>query len=192
VTEPSSVRGPEGPIGYRLSSPDVTAAPPPEPGGLLPIEDYVAALVLKRMAAGALFRDDADRVLWVEPTYKPVWEIPGGGVEADESPWDCAVREVAEEIGLHRPLGRLLVVDHVRAHGPMPEGMMFVFDGGRLDQAEVDALVLDTRELRSAALMGVDEARPRVAPRLADRMASALAALHEGTTALCDDGVRVA
>ena len=144
------------------------------------------------MAAGALFRDDADRVLWVEPTYKPVWEIPGGGVEADESPWECAVREVAEEIGLHRPLGRLLVVDHVRAEGPRPEGVMFVFDGGRLDPAEVDALVLQAGELRSAALMGVDDARSRVTPRLAGRVASGLAALHEGTTALCEDGVRVA
>ena len=146
----------------------------------------------KRMAAGALFRDGADRVLWVEPTYKPVWEIPGGGVEADESPWACAAREVAEEIGLHRPLGRLLVVDHVRADGPVPEGVMFVFDGGTIDPAEVDALVLDTRELRSAALLSVADARSRVQPRLAGRMAAALAAVHDGTTALCDMGVRVA
>lgn len=171
----------------RLPSPRVT-----EPGGLLPIEDYVASLALKRMAAGVLFRDRADRVLWVEPTYKPVWEIPGGGVEADESPWECASREVAEEIGLSVPLGRLLVVDHVRADGPVPEGVMFVFDGGVVDQAVVDALVLDTRELRSAALLSVEEARSRVAPRLAGRMAAALEAVREGTTALCETGVRVA
>ncbi|MCO1658054.1 NUDIX hydrolase [Pseudonocardia sp. S2-4] len=145
----------------------------------------------KRMAAGVLIRDGADRVLWVEPTYKPVWEIPGGNVEADESPWDCAVREVVEEIGLHRPLGRLLVVDHVRPHGPMPEGVMFVFDGGTLEPSEVDGLVLDARELRSAALLSVADARALVTPRLADRMAAALAALHDGSTALCDDGVRV-
>ena len=39
----------------------MTAAPPPEPGGLLPIEDYVASLARKRMGAGALFRDGAGR-----------------------------------------------------------------------------------------------------------------------------------
>jgi 8-oxo-dGTP pyrophosphatase MutT (NUDIX family) len=170
----------------------VSAAPPPEPGGLLPIADYVAGLPRKRMAAGALFRDRADRVLWVEPTYKPVWEIPGGTVEIDESPWECAAREVAEEIGLDRPLGRLLVVDHVRAEGPIPEGVMFVFDGGLLDASDVDGLVLDTRELRSAALLGLPDARALVQPRLAGRVAAALDAVRDGATALCETGVRVA
>ncbi len=178
--------------GYRLSFPGVTSAPPPQPGGLQPIEDYVAAMPRKRMAAGVLFRDRADRVLWVEPTYKPVWEIPGGTVEFDESPWECAAREVAEEIGLRRPVGRLLVVDHVRAEGPLPEGVMFVFDGGLVDPAQVDGLVLDTRELRSAALLSVPDARSRVAPRLAGRVAAALEVVRDGGTALCDTGVRVA
>ena len=34
-----------------------------------------------------MFRDKAGRVLLLEPSYKPNWEIPGGAVEADESPW---------------------------------------------------------------------------------------------------------
>jgi ADP-ribose pyrophosphatase YjhB (NUDIX family) len=38
------------------------------------------------MAAGALLFDEDGRILLVEPTYKPYWEIPGGVVEADESP----------------------------------------------------------------------------------------------------------
>ncbi|RSM87614.1 hypothetical protein DMH04_11040 [Kibdelosporangium aridum] len=61
------------------------------------------------MAAGALFRDDSGRVLFVEPSYKPNWEIPGGAVEADEPPWKTASRELVEELGWTRPLGRLLV-----------------------------------------------------------------------------------
>jgi NUDIX domain len=39
------------------------------------------------------FRDEQSRVLVVETTYKPEWEIPGGGVEADETPWAAATRE---------------------------------------------------------------------------------------------------
>jgi 8-oxo-dGTP diphosphatase len=38
------------------------------------------------VAAGVLFFDEHDRVLLVDPSYKPGWEIPGGYVEAGESP----------------------------------------------------------------------------------------------------------
>ena len=74
------------------------------------------------MAAGVLFRSADGRVLLVEPSYKPNWEIPGGAVEADESPWDGAARELAEELGLRLPVGRLLVVDGTTAlcdHGKL-------------------------------------------------------------------------
>ncbi|MGH3757484.1 NUDIX domain-containing protein [Actinophytocola sp.] len=81
----------------------------PAAAAVLPVDQYVAGLARKRMAAGVLFRDKAGRVLLVEPSYKPNWEIPGGAVEADESPWDAAVRELGEELGWDRPLGRLLV-----------------------------------------------------------------------------------
>lgn len=74
-------------------------------GGVLPVEQYVAGLARKRMAAGVLFRDSCDRVLLVEPSYKPNWEIPGGAVEAEESPWQTAERELEEEIGFGAGVG---------------------------------------------------------------------------------------
>ena len=39
-----------------------------------------------RVAAGALIRAPAGRILLVTPTYKDGWEIPGGYVEPGESP----------------------------------------------------------------------------------------------------------
>jgi 8-oxo-dGTP pyrophosphatase MutT (NUDIX family) len=60
------------------------------------------------MAVGALFRDEDGRVLLEDPTYKPTWDLPGGAVEKEESPYAACRREVAEELGLDRPPGRVL------------------------------------------------------------------------------------
>ena len=38
------------------------------------------------LSAGALLFDDTGRFMIVDPTYKVGWEIPGGIVEAGESP----------------------------------------------------------------------------------------------------------
>jgi 8-oxo-dGTP pyrophosphatase MutT (NUDIX family) len=71
----------------------------PATAPVLPVDQYVATLARKRMTAGMLFRDKAGRVLPLEPSYKPNWEIPGGAVEADECPWATATREFTEELG---------------------------------------------------------------------------------------------
>jgi 8-oxo-dGTP diphosphatase len=58
------------------------------------------------VSAGALFVDEYDRVLLVEPTYKSYWDIPGGYVEPGESPLAACAREVHEELersGVTRP-----------------------------------------------------------------------------------------
>jgi 8-oxo-dGTP diphosphatase len=71
-------------------------------------EDFTATLPRKRMGAGALLTDDRGRLLLVEPTYQPYFEIPGGAVEADESPHTAVVRELQEarRDGAHPVAGR--------------------------------------------------------------------------------------
>ena len=64
------------------------------------LASFYARLPAKRVAAGALCQDAAGRVLLVEPTYKDVWELPGGMVEADESPLAACRRELREELGI--------------------------------------------------------------------------------------------
>ena len=64
------------------------------------------------VAAGVLLFDEQDRVLLVDPTYKPGWEFPGGVVEPGEAPARAGIREVAEETGIRlADVPRLLVVD---------------------------------------------------------------------------------
>ncbi|MGH3280529.1 MAG: NUDIX domain-containing protein, partial [Trebonia sp.] len=67
---------------------------------LLPHDEYVASLPRKRMAVAALIRDADDRALLVSPTYEGSWLVPGGVVDAGESPHAACRREVAEETGL--------------------------------------------------------------------------------------------
>lgn len=37
----------------------------------------------------------------------PIWNLPGGGVEPDEAPWDAVVREVREELDIEVEVERL-------------------------------------------------------------------------------------
>jgi 8-oxo-dGTP diphosphatase len=66
-----------------------------------------------RLAAYAVIRDDADRILlalWNEGEERR-WTLPGGGVELAESVEQGAVREVLEETGYDVRLDGLLGVD---------------------------------------------------------------------------------
>lgn len=159
---------------------------------LLPFDEYVRSLDRKRMSAGVLFRDAADRVLLVEPSYKPHWDIPGGAVDAGEPPWTTAVREVREELGLDRPVGRLLVIDHQPDDGRFPEGMAYVFDGGVISEQEVADLVLTDPEIVAARLAVLDDFAEKLKPSLARRVAVALSVARTGGLALCENGKRVA
>ncbi|WP_338073268.1 NUDIX hydrolase [Kibdelosporangium phytohabitans] len=148
----------------------------------------MAGLNRKRMASGVLFTDGGDRVLLVEPSYKPQWEIPGGSVDENESPWATASRELAEELGMTRQPGRLLVVDHVLPQEPWTEAVVFVFDGGVLSQSEVDKLEFVDGEILSAGFYDIGQARKLLRDRLAGRVEAALSALQSGTTVLCEQG----
>lgn len=150
--------------------------------------DYAASLARKRVAAGVLFLDDDERVLLVEPTYKATFEIPGGSVEAGESPYQAAVREVEEELALVLSPGRLLVVDWVPPKVRRTEGLMFVYEGGRLTPSQVDAIVVPLGELHSYAFVTLDEADRLLSPLLARRVRAAVAARATGTVAYLEDG----
>ncbi|PWI41735.1 NUDIX hydrolase [Streptomyces sp. ICBB 8177] len=135
------------------------------------------------LAAGVLFFDERDRVLLVDPTYKPGWEFPGGIVEPGEPPSSAAVREVAEELGIvlaaGRPL-RLLVIDWEPPRRPRFGGLRLLFDGGRLPSAEADRLLLPAAELRACRFVTEQEAATLLPPERYARLHWALRARIEG------------
>jgi len=142
---------------------------------------WQATLPRKRMGAGVLVRDAEARVLLVEPTYKPDWEIPGGTVETDESPRAGCAREVREELGLDLAVGRLLVLEWQPSATDRTESLLFVYDGGVLPRdAEV---TLPADELASYRFVEPGDIDSLVSRRLARRVRAAIAALADGSVA---------
>lgn len=133
------------------------------------------------VAAGVLLFDDADRVLLVDPTYKPGWEFPGGVVERGESPAAAGHREVAEELGIELTGGlELLVVDWEPPHPAGHGGLRLIFDGGRMPSADIGRLLLPPAELRGWRFVTEDEAAGLLPPERLDRLRWALRAREQG------------
>ncbi|WNI19263.1 NUDIX hydrolase [Actinacidiphila sp. ITFR-21] len=133
------------------------------------------------VAAGVLLFDDDDRVLLVDPTYKPGWEFPGGIVERGESPVRAGHREVAEELGIELTRGlELLVVDWEPPQPPGHGGLRLIFDGGRVPTADIARVLLPDAELRDWRFVTEDEAAGLLPPLRLDRLRWALRAREQG------------
>ncbi len=143
---------------------------------------WQATLPKKRMGAGALFLDEQGRLLLVNPTYKPHWEIPGGIVEQDESPRATCIREIQEELGLVKSVERLLCVDYIQSNDNRTETLMFIFWGGVLTAAEIAVLRLPAAELSEYRFVTVAEALTLLSPTLGERVHRSLEILSTDST----------
>lgn len=111
-----------------------------------------------------ILRDDKSNI-----PYPNTWELPGGGREGDESPFECAVREVYEELGIHLTEDCLL---WSKVYPSMLfEGKESVFLVGKLAQEQFDKIVFGD-EGQSYKLMGIEEllGSDKVVPQLQDRV----------------------
>lgn len=124
----------------------------------------------KRVAVGALIRDEAGRLLVVKPIYREGWLFPGGVLDSDESPRSGLCRELKEELGLILEPKQLLCVDYVSAHGNFSEGLHLLFDGGVLSADLVGALTICDPELHALKWLGAEEALSILVPSLARRL----------------------
>ncbi|MEB8342301.1 NUDIX domain-containing protein [Streptomyces endophyticus] len=144
------------------------------------------------VAAGVLLFDDEDRVLLVDPTYKPGWEFPGGVVEAGEAPARAGVREVAEETGIQLDdVPRLLVVDWEAPVPPAYGGLRLLFDGGRLSGSRASEVLLPGPELRAWRFVTESEASVLLPPVRFERLRWALRARERGAAHYLEAGVPV-
>lgn len=144
------------------------------------------------VAAGVLLFDERDRVLLVDPTYKPGWEFPGGVVERGEAPARAGMREVTEEIGIElSDVPRLLVVDWEPPRPPGFGGLRLLFDGGRLPDDDARRLLLPGSELRGWRFVTEEEAVSLLPPARYERLRWALRARERRTVLNLEAGVPV-
>ncbi|MFJ1646255.1 NUDIX domain-containing protein [Streptomyces sp. NPDC088258] len=144
------------------------------------------------VAAGVLLFDERDRVLLVDPTYKPGWEFPGGVVERGEAPARAGIREVAEEIGIElTEVPGLLVVDWEAPRPPGYGGLRLLFDGGVLPAGDAGRLLLPGPELRGWRFVDEAEAAVLLPPARYARLRWALRARERGVVLNLEDGVPV-
>ena len=109
-----------------------------------------------------ILRDDKENIPWPN-----MWELPGGGREGDESPFECAAREVFEELGIRLTKDCLL---WRKVYPSMLfEGKESVFLVGKLAQEQFDKIVFGD-EGQSYKLMSIDEFldSDKVVPQLQD------------------------
>jgi ADP-ribose pyrophosphatase YjhB (NUDIX family) len=142
----------------------------------------------KRVSADAIVRDASGRILLVDPTYKPDWDLPGGMAEANEPPAEALHRELREELGLGVEVGDLLCVDWVSPHDPWDDLLNFIFDGGILSDSDIGNLRLVDHELRAFEFCDEGQAKERLRPHVWRRVAAALHALTTGRAAYLQDG----
>ncbi|HSX13070.1 MAG TPA: NUDIX domain-containing protein [Chlamydiales bacterium] len=63
-----------------------------------------------KSVAGVIFSQDRNSVLLVKRRDVPVWVLPGGGIDRDESSENAVIREILEETGFTVKIDRLIAL----------------------------------------------------------------------------------
>jgi len=154
--------------------------------------EYARSLPKRRIVA-CLVAYHGGRLLIVKPTYRDGWLLPGGVVEANESPAAGCVRETQEELGLVLPIRRLLLVDHAADPGDgSGDSLQFWFGTDELSAAQVEQIALPADELEAFRFVPPADAQRLLIPRMAARLGVLLEHGASGHTVCSQDGSAIA
>ena len=153
----------------------------------MPDSSFYASLPRTRGAAAALLLDEHGRILLVKPTYKEGWFLPGGVIEADESPLAACLRECREELGFMPGLDGLVCVDWGPPRAGVDAVNIFVFAGHVTDD-QIRGIRLPPDELSDHTLSAPDETAALVPPHVERRLGPCLRAAAGGAVSYLEDG----
>ncbi|PYC73559.1 ADP-ribose pyrophosphatase [Streptomyces tateyamensis] len=146
---------------------------------LLPRDAWLASLPRSYTAAGTLLTDEAGRILVLKPNYRPGWQFAGGTIDLGEDALECARRELLEETGLDREIGRLLVVSWTHPSEALDHpAVHFVFDAGTVPVGT--RIALQEAELEEYRWVTEEEAYQLLGEARGPRLRAALAARADG------------
>lgn len=111
-----------------------------------------------------ILRDDKEGIPWPN-----MWELPGGGREGDETPFECVAREVYEELSIQ--LSKEDIVWSWIYPSMLDENKNSVFLVGQLTKEQFDSIVFGD-EGQSYKLVSLEEflTSDRVIPQLQERV----------------------
>ncbi|MFE5596550.1 NUDIX domain-containing protein [Streptomyces sp. NPDC056549] len=154
---------------------------------ILPHKEWLATLVRAYAGTSVLVTDTEGRVLIVKPTYRDGWQFPGGVVDKDESPDECAHRELLEETGLDLPMRGIVAVTWSPPGKRLDlPAINLVFDAGAVPAGT--EVTLQEDELEAYEWAAPEEADTLLLPSAASRMHAALAARTSGIVPFLPSG----
>lgn len=115
-----------------------------------------------------ILRDDISTI-----PYPNMWELPGGGREGEETPFECVQREVFEELGLKLEEAHILWVKDYQ--GMLNPDKTSIFMVGTITQEDFASIVFGD-EGQAYQMMDVSQflADEKVIPQLQDRLSDYL------------------
>ena len=119
---------------------------------------WIAGLDKRFASAGVLIENQSGELLVVKTNYKSYWSLPGGIIDAGESPLEAAVREVREEIGLSIEVSELSLAMVASGRQRLDDCLsyQFVFRANITD-ARLRALTLQEAEIDESRFISRDE-----------------------------------
>ena len=111
-----------------------------------------------------ILRDDKETIPWPN-----MWELPGGGREGNETPFECVAREVYEELNIQ--LSKEEIIWSWIYPSMLDENKNSVFLVGQLTQEQFDSIVFGD-EGQGYKLVSLEEflTSDRVVPQLQERV----------------------
>lgn len=122
-----------------------------------------------------ILRDDISTIPWPN-----MWELPGGGREGEETPFECVQREVFEELGLKLEEADILWAKEYQ--GMLDPDKTSIFMVGTITQEDFASIAFGD-EGQAYQLMNVSQflSDKKVIPQLQDRLRDYLEEVYGGS-----------